>query len=161
MTRASGTAPWLGFDSLSPPVRTPACRAMNCRCERRGITEFRGFISRIALSISRAFLGVRVQNPGRGSQTGVDGTSRSVGEFGAIFFSRRTGWQSSKSCEMFQFLRNLVKRVIRTSRARPCSQQRIRHTSPFPADARHDLTCLLYTSPSPRDATLSRMPSSA
>ena len=25
----------------------------------------------------------------------------------------------------------------------------------------HDLTCLLYTSPSPRDATLSRMPSSA
>ena len=24
-----------------------------------------------------------------------------------------------------------------------------------------DLTCLLYTSPSPRDATLSRMPSSA
>ena len=26
---------------------------------------------------------------------------------------------------------------------------------------RPDLTCLLYTSPSPRDATLSRMPSSA
>ena len=25
----------------------------------------------------------------------------------------------------------------------------------------HDCTCLLYTSPSPRDATLSRMPSSA
>ena len=25
----------------------------------------------------------------------------------------------------------------------------------------HDLVCLLYTSPSPRDATLSRMPSSA
>ena len=25
----------------------------------------------------------------------------------------------------------------------------------------HDSTCLLYTSPSPRDATLSRMPSSA
>ena len=28
-------------------------------------------------------------------------------------------------------------------------------------DVRHDLACLLYTSPSPRDATLSRMPSSA
>ena len=27
--------------------------------------------------------------------------------------------------------------------------------------ARHPLFCLLYTSPSPRDATLSRMPSSA
>ena len=27
--------------------------------------------------------------------------------------------------------------------------------------ARNDTTCLLYTSPSPRDATLSRMPSSA
>ena len=26
---------------------------------------------------------------------------------------------------------------------------------------RHDMPCLLYTSPSPRDATLSRMPSSA
>ena len=28
-------------------------------------------------------------------------------------------------------------------------------------DSRHIYTCLLYTSPSPRDATLSRMPSSA
>ena len=28
-------------------------------------------------------------------------------------------------------------------------------------DRAHDHTCLLYTSPSPRDATLSRMPSSA
>ena len=27
--------------------------------------------------------------------------------------------------------------------------------------ARHNLTCLLYTSPSPRDGLLSRMPSSA
>ena len=28
-------------------------------------------------------------------------------------------------------------------------------------DIHHHMTCLLYTSPSPRDATLSRMPSSA
>ena len=30
-----------------------------------------------------------------------------------------------------------------------------------PSQARDDKSCLLYTSPSPRDATLSRMPSSA
>ena len=30
-----------------------------------------------------------------------------------------------------------------------------------PAEFEHSMTCLLYTSPSPRDATLSRMPSSA
>ena len=30
-----------------------------------------------------------------------------------------------------------------------------------PAGGAEDTTCLLYTSPSPRDATLSRMPSSA
>ena len=29
------------------------------------------------------------------------------------------------------------------------------------SDLAEDITCLLYTSPSPRDATLSRMPSSA
>ena len=38
-------------------------------------------------------------------------------------------------------------------------------TLPGPFDAlldhNHHMTCLLYTSPSPRDATLSRMPSSA
>ena len=28
-------------------------------------------------------------------------------------------------------------------------------------DMEYDIVCLLYTSPSPRDATLSRMPSSA
>ena len=33
--------------------------------------------------------------------------------------------------------------------------------SPFPSQALVYLACLLYTSPSPRDATLSRMPSSA
>ena len=31
----------------------------------------------------------------------------------------------------------------------------------YPYDLRSSITCLLYTSPSPRDATLSRMPSSA
>ena len=35
----------------------------------------------------------------------------------------------------------------------------IKHLTKFPADALK--ACLLYTSPSPRDATLSRMPSSA
>ena len=30
-----------------------------------------------------------------------------------------------------------------------------------PVDSAQDMSCLLYTSPSPRDATLSRMPSSA
>ena len=30
-----------------------------------------------------------------------------------------------------------------------------------PPDHMRDIACLLYTSPSPRDATLSRMPSSA
>ena len=33
--------------------------------------------------------------------------------------------------------------------------------TPGRGDATDDMTCLLYTSPSPRDATLSRMPSSA
>ena len=32
---------------------------------------------------------------------------------------------------------------------------------PYNEDFTHVLGCLLYTSPSPRDATLSRMPSSA
>ena len=31
----------------------------------------------------------------------------------------------------------------------------------MPFDDKHNYSCLLYTSPSPRDATLSRMPSSA
>ena len=35
------------------------------------------------------------------------------------------------------------------------------HIEEFKANADKEYVCLLYTSPSPRDATLSRMPSSA
>ena len=43
-----------------------------------------------------------------------------------------------------------------------CSQT-VTYLPPFAVDDSllQQLTCLLYTSPSPRDATLSRMPSSA
>ena len=40
--------------------------------------------------------------------------------------------------------------------------QQVGRADPFFADGgSYDPSCLLYTSPSPRDATLSRMPSSA
>ena len=41
------------------------------------------------------------------------------------------------------------------------AQLRIRAKQKFPLAEEMFFTCLLYTSPSPRDATLSRMPSSA
>ena len=40
-----------------------------------------------------------------------------------------------------------------------CGMRSVEHK--LPADSSEDEVCLLYTSPSPRDATLSRMPSSA
>ena len=43
----------------------------------------------------------------------------------------------------------------------PSSSRRTTHTSKFGRSPAATWTCLLYTSPSPRDATLSRMPSSA
>ena len=43
----------------------------------------------------------------------------------------------------------------------PAPALRANPDTTYEADPVNDLTCLLYTSPSPRDATLSRMPSSA
>ena len=46
------------------------------------------------------------------------------------------------------------------SRIRHAPEDTLGCTPPW-LDARHEYTCLLYTSPSPRDGLLSRMPSSA
>ena len=57
--------------------------------------------------------------------------------------------------------------VARCKERRPCAAERWRSTSGETMDLLllertiHFEDCLLYTSPSPRDATLSRMPSSA
>ena len=49
--------------------------------------------------------------------------------------------------------------AIRARKAR--EESRAQHGPPVKGPQAPAITCLLYTSPSPRDATLSRMPSSA
>ena len=67
----------------------------------------------------------------------------------------------------------LRRRAIRENRADDANEEVIRHrfevyqnqSKPvldiYPDEMKYSVDCLLYTSPSPRDATLSRMPSSA
>ena len=54
---------------------------------------------------------------------------------------------------------NTVDRRVGNNKITPISHEQA--TSPILTDRKDSTTCLLYTSPSPRDATLSRMPSSA
>ena len=72
--------------------------------------------------------------------------------------NRYTGWQSQDGVEQHPAFAKIV-RCIETA-LRDEVQQFFR-VHPDDAQVKIDNTCLLYTSPSPRDATLSRMPSSA
>ena len=62
--------------------------------------------------------------------------------------------EAEKPIEEYKSINDLFTRKLKAG-IRPIADSDIVH----PADS--EITCLLYTSPSPRDATLSRMPSSA
>ena len=77
------------------------------------------------------------------------------GHFKTLFQSKSAlkSWRSNERCTGFEM----------RSSFESFKSYRIRRLMP-PAmnmDMDMDMDCLLYTSPSPRDATLSRMPSSA
>ena len=78
----------------------------------------------------------------------ISGTSRKTSHNYLASKAKRLGVSSE------WLLNNYVSKYI-------CSQLRAGRSVTDLIDNRNDKSCLLYTSPSPRDATLSRMPSSA
>ena len=70
---------------------------------------------------------------------------------------RRSGYRFHLNLQISQVARNSVATCKKRSSQLQISQDNNHHTNHHS----NPIHCLLYTSPSPRDATLSRMPSSA
>ena len=76
-------------------------------------------------------------------------TERIVNFFSSRFLAQTIGWQ----------IQNAIQKTVNSNvSARTILELAIKESR---KEWEENLTCLLYTSPSPRDATLSRMPSSA